>query len=499
MSTKRRKWTAELFLEEAKKIHGDCFEYDLSTFINTKSRIKAKCLVHDVEFHPVVSDHIFKASKCPKCKSDSVREAIRATGICASMEAFLSAARAAHGDSYDYSRVQLGGVMDPVEVVCPKEGHGAFFPTPTNHVHAGTKCPVCSREEQSSRRRQLPEGFIADCTAVHGGKYDYSATSYSHSHGFIEVTCPEHGSFRQVAYDHKQGHGCPKCGAAESRPEAEIEELLLSRGITCTRNHPLECGLQIDVYCPSERLGIEYNGLRWHSDEFRAPGYHLHKTLRAQKEGIHLIHVYEDEWLYKRELCQNWILDKLGIHAERRYARNCRVVELRWREAATFLMAHHIQGASAPGSVNLGLMCEESGELVGVMCFSSREEQEPGSIGLTRFCTRGKVVGGFSKMLRHFLRNRPEGLKRVTSFADRRWSSGNVYAQNGFRLDSVSPPDYYWVKGQRRYVKERFRHCRIAKLFSNYDPGKSEAENCVNNGYRKLYDCGKLKWVLDLS
>jgi hypothetical protein len=128
-------------------------------------------------------------------------------------KAFIAKARAIHGRKYDYSRVRYKNVDTPVEVVCRK--HGPFFPSPWNHVRAGapTGCKLCSSARAGeSRRAAHKRAFVAKARKIHGGKYDYSKTDYSHARAKLKIVCRKHGAFLQQADAHLRGQGCPRCG-----------------------------------------------------------------------------------------------------------------------------------------------------------------------------------------------------------------------------------------------------------------------------------------------
>lgn len=494
---RRHRWTPERFYDEAARVHGDKFEYVLPEEVRADSKIRARCKAHDYWFTPTVGDHIYKESGCLMCKQEAISVAVRARGVCADMETFVKAATEVHGDAYDYSKVVLGYVDEPVEVVCKVEGHGSFFPTPSNHIHSRTTCPVCARLAKDLKIRKTQEDFLKDCAAVHGDRYDYSKVEYFRALDKVEIVCKEHGSFWQVANDHLLGRGCAACAGSISKPELDLKGLLEEFGVQVVHGHTLSCGLEVDLYCPEHNLGFEYDGLLWHSEEHRSRTYHRDKDAKALEEGVKIVHIYEDDWVYNRDKLVPWVLDKVGVHWDRNYARDCVVESIAWADAKQFLESNHMQGASTPGSVNLGLFTKKGHLLVGVMCFVYTDQSKDQMV-LSRFCTDGLVLGGFSKLLKHFKVSKPEGVTKLLSFSDNGWSEGSIYSSNGFVVEAELPPDYYWVKGQKRYVKERFRRQFLPEVLEVFDPEKSEAENCRANGYRKLYDSGRKRWVLYL-
>ena len=75
---------------------------------------------------------------------------------------------------------------------------------------------------------------------------------------------------------------------------------------------------ELDIYLPELKIGIEYNGLLYHSSAFNCPkDYHLNKSLLCREKGIRLIHIYEFEDLDEQiELLKSLILGKDNYHKE---------------------------------------------------------------------------------------------------------------------------------------------------------------------------------------
>jgi hypothetical protein len=126
---------------------------------------------------------------------------------------FVTRARKIHGRKYDYSRVRYVNVDTPVEVVCRK--HGSFFPAPWTHVRkkSPTGCKLCSSARAGAFRREShKKSFVAKARQVHGKAYDYSKTVYKDARSKLTIVCPRHGPFKQEAFSHLRGIGCPRCG-----------------------------------------------------------------------------------------------------------------------------------------------------------------------------------------------------------------------------------------------------------------------------------------------
>lgn len=115
---------------------------------------------------------------------------------------------------------------------------------------------------------------------------------------------------------------------------------------------------------------------------------------------------------------------------------------------------------------------------------------------LNRYATSCRVPGGFSKLLTHF--KKTYTWKTLVSFADLRWSDGNLYYQTGWHHDSTLRPDYYYSPdGHQRFHKFNYRRQNLSKLLTHFDPHLSETENCKNNGILRIWDCGKLRFIIE--
>ena len=116
---------------------------------------------------------------------------------------------------------------------------------------------------------------------------------------------------------------------------------------------------------------------------------------------------------------------------------------------------------------------------------------------LSRFaCIKNtNVVGGFSKLLKHF---RKLHCGNIISYSDRCYSSGRVYETNGFTKLKVGKPDYMYIDKNcyKRYPKRQFRKDAIASKFGIDMTNKTETEAMRELGYKRIWDAGKVAWVL---
>lgn len=248
-------------------------------------------------------------------------------------------------------------------------------------------------------------------------------------------------------------------------------------------------GKEIDIYLPELKLGYEFNGLYWHSEKFRDKYYHQDKTNLFKKEGIKIVHIWEDEWDNKKDIIKSQIKNSLKL-SKVIFARKTKCKEVSKEESRKFLNENHLQGAYSRIKKTIGLFHKE--ELVSVMVFDHQEGRKNLSEdewNLSRFCNKKNttVVGGASKLLKTFLRNNSP--KRIISYADADWSTGGLYENLGFTEVSRSRPDYKYVVEGKREHKSKWRKKK--------GQTKTEREIMQELGIERIYDCGKIKYEIN--
>ena len=248
---------------------------------------------------------------------------------------------------------------------------------------------------------------------------------------------------------------------------------------------------ELDIYIPKKKLAIEFDGLYWHSEEEKPDkSYHLNKTLDCEKQGIQLIHIFENEWLTKQEIVKSRLKNLLGVYDKIVYARKCEIKEVDSKTSKEFQEENHIQG-SINSKVNLGLYYQD--ELISLMTFGKCRFDKHHEWELLRFCNKlgYHIPGAASKLLSYFEENyKPTSL---VSYADRRWSQGKVYEKLGFTFSHASAPNYWYID-QFNILESRVKYQKhkLKKLLENFDENKTEVENMKANGYNRIFDCGNL-------
>ena len=481
------------FVARARVTHGSRFDYDATVWQGANVKVLVRCVAHNLTYSIIPRKHLSGPGGCTKCAAASTR-----TALGSSTESFIASSRKVHGERYSYERTRYVRRADKVTITCPT--HGDFEQLANNHLQ-GAGCPLCYQENAAAfsqrgylrLQQEAAASFTQKATEVHSGRYSYERTVYGNSRTPVVITCPLHGDFEQAPFSHLLGAGCPRCGGVASKGEEQIAEALSERGLKVERRvRSLVAGYEADIWLPEKRVAVEYHGLYWHSDRFKDNNYHVEKLKAFQAADIRLIQVFEDEWRATPEIVLSALVQKLGVTQRREYARQCGVRLVPPKVAREFLASNHLQGPDVH-SVAYGAFLDD--ELLAVMTFgkpslsggAAQCEWSLGRFAVLRNCA---VVGGFSRLYKRFLVDyRPTSIQ---TFADLRWSEGDVYLKHGFELTHNTAPNYWYYDGKqaRRHHRFSFRKSLLAKRLLNYDPALTERENMANHGWLRVYDAG---------
>lgn len=486
----------QLFIEKSRSIHGGFYDYSQTNYTNNLGKVEIVCPTHGV-FSQRASNHMLGRG-CPSCKSEKTSS--RCVG---SFADFIEKATSVHGQTYDYSRVIYSKSNSKVIIICAV--HGEFMQTPNAHL-VGSGCPKCAGKFRTT------EDFIAQARAVHGDLYDYSDTRYELIKDAVTINCKIHGSFQQSAEGHLVGKGCKYCWyeSYSSKGEKEIAAWIESLGVKVERNNrdALTKGLEIDIYIPLLRVGIEYNGCYWHSDKIeRNKRKNEFKHLCANTGGVKLLTVWDYDWQHKKDIVKRIIAHALNLSTDTKInARSCDVTAISANEANALYSSNHIQGACRGGVIHLGL--RHRGTIVAAMTFSQGSTRRgitaSGEWELARYATSAIVRGGASRLFSAFLKQ--TGAHKVWSFSDKQHFSGGLYRQLGFIDDGALSADYRvvhpitlttWHKSlwQRKSIPRRIVELNSKELFNPATDIRTEHQMQDAMKVLRVWDAGKTRWL----
>jgi len=115
-----------------------------------------------------------------------------------------------------------------------------------------------------------------------------------------KIKCPNHNRTR-----------------TQSKYETEIEFWLTSLGISSIMNERFtfnKKNLELDVWIPDFRIGIEFHGLYWHSNTYKHSNYHLNKYEHFKNLDINVIQIFESDWIHNRNWVKSFIRGLLNLN-----------------------------------------------------------------------------------------------------------------------------------------------------------------------------------------
>lgn len=464
--------TGDQFIREAQKLHGNKYDYSKVLYKNSSSKILIVCPKHG-EFKQGAQNHL-RGHGCPACFFDTQRK---------SKVQFIKEAKQIHGTKYDYSKVIYKNNDSKVIITCPE--HGDFEQYVSSHLQ-GSGCSLCSYDIQRKSKGQ----FIKEARKIHGSKYDYSKVNYTTNGSRVVIKCKEHGEFEQTPGDHLRGRGCRSCIIPESKPQKEIQAYIESLGVEVKSEVKIAYNLY-DIVDPERKIIVEYNGLWYHSSaRLFNRAYHKGKRIRANKLGYRVIQIWGDEWSLRKEKIQNYLKDIFTKDAISIGARKLEIKSISHIRATSFQNKHHIQGAcNSKGGSHLGLYLKK--RLIAQVSFYSRKDQ----IEIRRYTVRTgyKIPGGFQRLLSTY---RKEDDRPLITFCDLDKFEGNIYERAGFKRVKTTL-NLTYTDHRIRYPRRQFMKKILLKRWPDSDLTKTEKEICEEHGYYQVWNSGIRKYILE--
>lgn len=185
------KISQEEFIDRAKKIHGNKYDYSHVNYINSSTKINIICKKHGV-FKMKPNNHLLNQG-CNECGIE---------GKTLTTAQFIEKSQKIHGNIYDYGLVDYKHNGIKVKIICHK--HGIFEQMPKSHLggRGCSKCKIKSKGEsfiadwlgQNKISFEVQKSFI-DCKNVLPLRYDFYLPNQNL---LIEYDGEPH--FREVVY-----------------------------------------------------------------------------------------------------------------------------------------------------------------------------------------------------------------------------------------------------------------------------------------------------------
>lgn len=557
----------EKFIERAKQIHGDSYDYGEFVYLSNRDKGNIRCKVHGI-FLKSPEKHIHRKQGCPACSNR--KKAILKSDT---TETFIAKAMQRYGDAHDYTDVIYIDSKTSVNLRCTI--CGTFFSRNPAHYLSGHGCKECGQQERkisnierwgvdhhtktaeyrekvkqtslerfgvehASQTQEFKDRAVQTSLNRYGVKYASQMPEFQENvrQTYIEKHGVEHHNQRHLSHASLQ--------ALESRDSIvelllhqSVEEAAKSLGVSYStlERHCHEHGIELsqssyedalvyflrehevkvernnrrfiapwdmDILLHDHKIGIEIGSNSLHSEKgllgrgiTDPKRYHLTKLERMNKLGYQLITIFEDEWLHHRDIVESRLLHILRKGEKGKGARHLSIMPIEPSLAKTFLDTHHIQGNGPYGFARYGAF--DGVTLVAVMTFSRprlalgrRSGDAP--YELLRFATNGKAFAGVaSRLFSAFINEyHPD---QVISYADRRWSAGNLYRQLNFDFVKESQPSYWYI-GKKKTREHRF-HYRKSEVKHLVENGDEKTEFQIMRELNKdwIWDCGTYSFL----
>lgn len=190
---KAQTFTKEEFIDRARKIHGDLYNYDEVDYKGIFVKVTIKCK-NGHTFSQPPTGHL-KGNGCRKCYTNTIR---------VSEDYFIKRSKDLYGDSFNYDNLNFVDINTPITLTC-KNGH-TITQLPQSHLRNGV-CRECNGKLPYDR-----ESFIKKSKEIHGeDTFDYSDVKFLNIKTGIWLTCRNGHKFKQFPFNHLRGMGCKKC------------------------------------------------------------------------------------------------------------------------------------------------------------------------------------------------------------------------------------------------------------------------------------------------
>ena len=529
------KQTQEEYLSKCKNIHGDYYDYSKVSYTGIKNKVKIICPKHG-EFSQSAEKHI-NGRGCRKCgvlkqkntclkkfgtenpfSSNQIKDKIKST----MMEKYGGVGMSSPEiklkiKNTNVERYGKENVFSCKEIIKKSTRNKDYKSSSakakfTNLKKYGVECVLSLDEIRNKSTSNVHDKMVKEIFEGNRLKNKcipkFKPEDYDGVTNNYQFECVDCGNIFSGNLDDGKIPTCTHCFPyiVNSKIEYDIKKYIEENKPSYTvelSNRSILSGKELDIYVPEIKTAIEFNGIYYHSEIHgnKNKTYHQQKSNLCQKLGIRLIHVFEDEWVEKIDIVKSRIASVLRLkNLKTIFARNCKISIIPTSLCNKFLNENHIQGDDR-SSIRLGLYYED--ELVSVMTFGSLRrslgytKNVKGSFEMYRFCVKKyhHVPGAANKLISFFIKNYQP--KSIVTYADRRWSDGNLYKTINFKYIGTTSPNYWYIdkSHKKRYHRFNFRKNILNKKIENFDPSLTEWQNMQLNGYDRIWDCGHLKFL----
>lgn len=456
------------FVEKAKKIHKDFYNYSRVDYIANDKKVIITCKLHG-DFSQSPANHLI-GKGCSECNKEKLRKKFAKT-----TDNFINESKSKFKDFFDYSSTVYCSGRIPVEIKCPV--HGIFKINPYYHLKSNYGCTKCGRVAGGVFKQKGNDFYIKAFTYKHGKKYIYPNLDnlVLKRANKINVICPIHGLFTVSVSNHLAGNGCIKCAYKNTKIELSIQKILKEININFIEKDRIVIRpKELDIFIPNYNLAIDCHGIYWHSNKTKkGQFYHLNKTEKCNQKQTKLIQLFETEIISKSKPIKHLIrknLNKLKYFID---GLSCNIKIVNIDDKVKFLTKYYLFG-DHDSDINIGLF--KNNRLV---CLLSANKVKTDLFEITSFVEmyNFNIGSGFEVLLNFFESNYYP--KTIIIKLDRRIYCEKDFLKYGFNL--------------HKYIGPRlliYDYKNKNKLLTYYQMKKNIDKIKNIKQWVRIYDCG---------
>lgn len=187
-----------------------------------------------------------------------------------------------------------------------------------------TCCPYCG-----NRIKKTTKKFKKEIYEIYGDRFTVIG-KYKNKSTKIKIRCNECNTIFKCTPSNllQMKANCPICSVSgksvvEKNFETSLMKIYNNEIISNTRE--IIAPQELDFYIPGKKIGIEIDGIYWHSNKFRDKDYHYSKNNECNKKAISLIHITEPSILFNSKNINNYIKRTLNINTKSINIKNCKI------------------------------------------------------------------------------------------------------------------------------------------------------------------------------
>lgn len=316
--------------------------------------------------------------------------------------------------------------------------------TDSRILEIGEKISKAALSNPDFPRRMKPEELKSKFESSIRFTFVDDESRYQNKYTKFKVQCNDCGkitekSVVQITFNPEY---CKHCAPTASRGQLELYDFVKSIYTdTESEDKTVIPPKELDVYVPSSRIGIEYNGLFYHSDLCIDKDYHWAKTQRASEIGVDLIHIFEDEWRDKRTVVEKFLRRRLSPRQLKEDNVEISVAVITQEEATAFHTQNSLDEVTVADD-HIGLTV--NGELAA--CISTLRVSETAAVitnfSLTQHASQEALTTLFNDVFKNCTQHR---VKSLSASVDLRLETGALYELQGFQpVDRGEQSELKW-------------------------------------------------------